>query len=463
MRILLTLPLDRSHHRAAPDLGLGYLAAALQQGGHSVEIELSRASLSSPDAFVARLRRDAYDLIGIKTFSCQVRATRATLDLIRRAAPDATIVLGGSHVSADPEHTLALFPQADYGLRGEAERGLPLLVRALEEGRVGQEAADIPGLIWRDGDATVVNAPSYVHDLDALPLPAWDLMPPKGFPDLPFNGYSRRHPIAPMILTRGCPSRCTFCGAGIINGHRLRSRSAENVMSEIRLLTGQYGVREIQFYDSNCAHPRGPLRQVMRQIIAEGIDITWCAPNGIRVDSVDAELVRLMKESGCWQVNVGIESGSPRILRQIRKGISLDAVRRAVRLLRDGGIEVVGFFMMGFAGETREEIRQTIDLAMELPLTGASFSIYSPLPGTEDYLRLSREGQDGLGVLDTLDFVSYENNLSALPAAELRAIQRRAYLRFHLRPRVLQSFLRNLNTLAKVRLVGQQAWQKLVD
>jgi radical SAM superfamily enzyme YgiQ (UPF0313 family) len=463
VRILLTLPFDRSHHRMSPDLGLGYLAAVLRQQGHSVELLLSLQRFTSPDAFVAHVRQGSYDLIGLKTFSCQILATRETLSLIRRAAPDATIVLGGAHVSADPEHAFAFFPQADYAVQGEAERGLSALARALDEDRLPAAEPTVPGLIWRDGETTRVNALGLVDDLDSLPLPAWDLMPPAEFPDLPFNGYSRRHPIAPMILTRGCPFRCTFCGAGIMNGHRVRTRSAENVMAEIRLLTQEYGVREIQFYDSNCAHRAGPLRQVLQQIIDEGIDITWCAPNGIRLDSVDAELVRLMKDSGCFQVNVGIESGSPRILKQIRKGITPDLARRAVRLLRAGGLEVVGFFMMGFPGETRDEIRQTIRLALELPLTGASFSIYSPLPGTEDYRQLWKDGHPDLDAVNALDFVSYENNLSEVPARELRAMQRLAYLRFHLRPPVLRSFIRNLNSLAKIRLVGQQAWQKLLS
>jgi anaerobic magnesium-protoporphyrin IX monomethyl ester cyclase len=463
MRILLTLPLDPSYRRESPDLGLGYLAAVLQQEGHSVDLLLRAKVLRRPEVFQEYVRRGGYDLIGIKTFSCQAKAIRATTALIRRVAPHACIVLGGAHVSADPEHTFVVFPDADFGLQREAEIGLSQLAAALRDGRLPECAPDIAGLIWRDGERTVVNPPRLVEHLDELPFPAWELMKPADFPNLPFNGYSRRHPIAPMILTRGCPFHCTFCGAGKINGHRVRSRSPENVMAEIRLLTQRYGVREIHFYDSNCAYRGGPLRAVLQQIIKEKIDLTWCAPNGIRLDSVDPDLARLMKASGCFQVNVGIESGSPRILRQIQKHLSLDLVHRSVRILRDAGLEVVGFFMLGFPGETREDIRQTISLALDLPLTGASFNIYSPLPGTSDYQRLFVDGQPDLEALESLDFVSYQNNLSELSPAELRFWQRRAYLRFHLRPRVLRSFLRNLNRLEKILLIGNQAWEKLLD
>jgi len=134
-----------------------------------------------------------------------------------------------------------------------------------------------------------------------------------------------------------------------------------------------------------------------------------------------------------------------------------------VRTLRDAELEVVGFFMLGFPGETRDDIRRTISLAMELPLTGALFSIYSPLPGAPDYDRLLTGGQPDIEALEALDFVSYRNALSELSPEELRAVQRRAYLRFHLRPRALISFLRNLNSLEKLLLVGNQAWQKLLD
>jgi len=463
MRILLTLPLDPSYRRESPDLGLGYLAAVLQQQGHAVDLLLRAKVLRRPEAFQEYIERGDYDLIGVKTFSCQAKTIRATTALIRRATPRARIVLGGAHVSADPERVFALFPDANYGVQGEAEIGLSELAAALGEDRLPARAPYISGLIWRDGERTVVNPPRLVERLDEIPFPAWELMKPAEFPNLPFNGYSRRHPIAPMLLTRGCPFRCTFCGAGRVNGYRVRARSPENVLAEIRLLTQRYGVREIHLYDSNCAHRAGPLRAVLQQIIEEKINLTWCAPNGIRVDSVDPDLARLMKASGCFQVNVGIESGSPRILRQIRKGLSLEQTRRSVRILRDAGLEVVGFFMFGFPGEARDDIQQTISLALDLPLTGASFSIYSPLPGTPDYQRLLADGDPDIEALESLDFVSYQNNLSELSPAELRSLQRGAYLRFHLRPRVLHSFLRNLNSLDKILLIGQQTWQKLLD
>ncbi|HXY40763.1 MAG TPA: radical SAM protein, partial [Vicinamibacteria bacterium] len=439
MRVLLTLPFDDRMRREAPDLGLGYLAACLRQRGHAVDLQLRPDRFPTVAAFAGSVGQGSYDLCGVKLFSSQANAVAETVDAIRRVNPTATFVAGGPHVSADPESLFRLFPTLDYGLQGEAEQPLVDLVGAIDSGAVGRtDLQRIPGLVFRDGEATVVNEPQLRDDLDQIPFPAWDLMEPDSFPGIPFNGYSRRFPIAPMILTRGCPHRCTFCGAASVNGHRIRSRSADNVLEEIRLLTGRFGVRELQFYDSNCAHRNGPLREVLERMVRERVDVTWCAPNGIRLDSLDRDLAFLMKRSGCFQVNVGIESGSPRILKQIRKALSLDTVSRQVSLLREAGIEVVGFFMMGFPGETRQEIEATVSLALSLPLTAASFSVYCPLPGTDDYDNLFPRGMADRDTLQSFDFWNWRNDLSEVPGPELVKMQRRAYWRFHARPRVLR-------------------------
>lgn len=464
MRVLLTLPFDARFHREAPDLGLGYLASCIRQQGHDVDLQLRPHRFSTAARFGEFIRAGRYDVCGLKVFSSQAKAVAETIGAIRQVNPKAVIVAGGPHVSADPANLFRLFPGLDYGVQAEAEHALAQLVRALASGSLGRaDLAAIPGLVYRDGADTIVNEPQLCSDLDGIPFPAWDLMKPSSFPGIPFNGYSRRFPIAPMILTRGCPHRCTFCGAASINGHRIRSRSADNVLDEIRLLTGRYGVRELQFYDSNCAHRSGSLREVLERIVQQKIDVTWCAPNGIRLDSMDRELAFLMKRSGCFQVNVGIESGSPRILKQIRKSLSIDTVRKQVGLLSEADIEVVGFFMMGFPGETRQEIEATVSLAMELPLTAASFSVYCPLPGTDDYERLFGELGADHEMLQSLDFWNFRNDLSEMRGPELLRAQKRAYWRFHARPRVLKYVLRNLTSVTKVKAVTRRTVDVLLN
>jgi radical SAM superfamily enzyme YgiQ (UPF0313 family) len=448
MRVLLALPYDATYIQDIPDLGLGYLAACLEAEGHTVELSLRPCLFASPDHFADFVRKGDFDLYGIKVMSSSVLAANETIKIIRRVDPEATVLIGGPQVSAAPLQAFELMPEASHAFYGEAEIGLVEFVNKLAEGPLTEEdLGAITSLIWRQGTEIRTNPRRFVTDLDELPYPAWDLMEPRSFP------------IAPITLTRGCPNHCKFCGCTIVNGNRIRSRSIENIMGELRLLTTKHGVREIVFFDSNCAHRQGPLREVCKRIIDEGIDITWCAPVGIRLDSIDEELVGLMKRSGCFQVNVGIESGSLRILEMMRKSVTPDLAREKVKLLRAGGIEVVGLFMIGFPGETAEEIQQTVSLAMELPLTGASFSILCPLPGTDIYDEVYGDRAMGIEDLDSLDFINYRNTLSEVSAEELREIQKRAYLKFHLRPHVIKCFLRNLNSLDKIRFLASKIYR----
>lgn len=454
MRILLMLPFELKFNNECPDLGLGYLAACLKKDGHKVQIILKHRNFASPHDFSDFIRREKFDIIGIKVMTSTMYDASESIKLIRAVNQNVTIILGGPHVSADPQNIFKLIPDVNYAFHGEAEIGLTKLVNALSKNNAEDDyLSQVPNLVWRKDSQTVINKSELVFDLDMIPFPAFELMDPKTFHNMRFNGYSRRFPISPITLTRGCPNKCTYCGAPTINGHKIRSRSVENIVEEIKLLTTKFGIKEIQFFDSNCAHRYGPLREVLRRIISERIDITWCAPNGIRIDSIDKELVGLMKQSGCFQVNVGIESGSPRILKQIKKGLSLNIVRGKIKLLRDAKIEVVGFFMIGFPGETVDEISQTISFAMELPLTGFSGSILCPQPGTEIYNELNLDDHTSLDTLINHDHNHYQNNLSEVPLKQLRIMLRNAYIKFHLRPRILIHLLKNLNSIDKIKFL----------
>jgi len=456
MKILLMLPYDKSYDWAVPDLGLGYIASCLRKERHDVTLNIMPRKFPSSSDLAAFIRKGSYDLIGIKVIFSAIAAVNETIRIVRGVKPDLPVILGGPQVSADPQHIFDLISGASYAFRGEAETGIVEFMKCFVKNDLSDGSLSlVPNLVWRRSGAVTVNSAALIEDLDTILFPAWDLMEPKSFPCQPFSNLSRRYPIAPVLMTRGCPSRCSFCGANLINGHKIRKRSVENIMREIRLLTSQFGVKEVQFFDSNCAHREGPLREVCSAIISEKIDITWSAPNGIRIDSIDKELARLMKKSGCFQVSVGIESGSARILKQIRKGITLEMVKERVAVLRDAGIEVTGFFVIGFPGEKITEIEQTISFAERLPLTSASFSILTPLPGTDIYQevceKLDRE------VSKNLSFMGYQNNLSEASPTKLARLQKKAYMRFYMRPFIIKYFLKNLNSISKINFLARRA------
>jgi len=448
------LPYDPDYNRDTPDLGLGYLAACLKKGGDQVDLALRVPLLNSRVNLENLIREGDYDLIGIKVMSCSVLATKETIKLIRGINSSAVIVLGGPQVSGHPMSIFNLIPGADFAFHGEAENGLVSFLKKFSQKATSEEELRaVPNLVWRRGSEITVNPIERVDDLNAIPFPEWELMQPKTFYNTPFGGHSKRFPIAPILLTRGCPNRCTFCEASLINGCGIRSRTVENIISEIDLLREKHAVKEIQFFDSNCAHRLGPLRSLCQELISRKTDVTWSAPNGIRIDSIDQELADLMKRSGCFYVHVGIESGSPRILKQIRKALPLDVVREKVVMLREAGIGVTGYFMIGFPGETLAEIKQTISLAMELPLTGASFAIFCPLPGTDIYSEIYGDQEISIDTLNSLDFRTYQNDLSEVTHDRLRSMQKNAYSNFHLRPRIIANFIRNLNSPSKIRFV----------
>ena len=455
MRILLTLPFHPDHYITTPDLGLGYLASSLREAGHDVRILITTMGMTE-EAFQRFVEEGRFDVVGIKILSFAMLQARNTIDIVRRLSRRTLVVVGGPGVSAQPGDIFYYLPKADYGVAGEGELVFNQLLTCVEDGRTSTEVLQgIPGLIWRNGETIQANPLGQVPDVHSLPFPAWDLMEPRDFPLTPFNGYSRRFPIATMLFSRGCPYRCTFCGQG---NAPIRPRNADDIMAEIRMLVEKHGVREIQFYDSNLIHPKSATREVLQRIIDEEIDIVWNAPNGLRVDHLDPELARLMKRSGCYQVNVGIESGSPRILKQVKKGIRLEQVRKSVRMLRDANIEVVGFFMIGFPNESRAEIQETVDFALSLPITGGSFSILIPMPGTKIYHEVFTDGRRlSIEEISSMTFASYENNLSRVSSEELHKIQKNAFLRLHLRPVVLLSMIRNMNHPEKLKLLMRRA------
>jgi len=457
MKILLMLPYPFSNPFACTDLGLGILASCLRSDGHKVTLCIDPKRFPNERTLRDFIRNEQFDVAGIKVMSNSIVSAINTTNIIKESYPQTKIIIGGPHPSGDPNTIFELMPLADYAFWGEAEIGLVDFLRKLSAGRSSSEdLCAVPNLIWRKDATTVLNPKKIIEDLDSIPLPAWDLMDPRNMGRTPFNGYSRRFPIGMISMTRGCPSRCTYCAAGNL---ALRARSAQNVLDEILLLQKEYGVKEIHFIDSNCGHRSGPLRELCRRIIELKLDITWSAPNGIRLDSIDEELASLMHRSGCFQVNVGIESGSVRILRKIKKGITLDLARQKVGMLRNAGIEVVGFFMMGFPGETADEIRATISFSRELSLTGATFSILCPMPGTEIYEEVYKGRRLGVAELNSFDLITYKNNLSEVSYDALRRFQRSALLGFYLRPKVIPFFLKNLNDPHKILFLLQRAYQ----
>ena len=442
MNVLLMLPLRQKESKNifyGPDLGLGYLAGALRKRlGSRVNISMliNRLDLSAGE-FGSYLVRNNFDVVGIKVFSTSVSSTRRTISQVRESLPEAKIVIGGPQPTGDPLEILNYIP-ADYAFRGEAELGFPIFIERMivnKKNEFPEDALrDIPGLIRREGDLIICNPPKEEEDLDSLGMPAWDLMDPRDFPFQRDYSFSMNYPMAPIITSRGCPFKCTFCSAGTI---KFRERSVANVMEELRILHDNFGVREFNMADNCCGYRVEYMINFCKALIDSGLNISWNASGGTKVTSINSEILFWMKKSGCNKIWVGLESGSPGVLKRIKKGITIEQVEEKIKLANKAKIDINGFFMLGIPGETREDVQRTIDFSKRVNLQGAIFNIFVPVPGTELYEELKREGKLANLSFDELDQKYYKNNFTECAPEELVQLRVKAYWSFHLRPKII--------------------------
>jgi radical SAM superfamily enzyme YgiQ (UPF0313 family) len=370
---------------------------------------------------------------GVLGLSCFSLASSRAIDLarwIKELAPDITVVVGGPWVSADGE--LALAPEFDFAVPGEGEKTFEWLLRLLDE---GGDPADVLGLIYRDATGRVVtNEPAPPIVMDELPLPAWDLIDPK--PYWRREGFSLvgRRPYVSLMTSRGCPYGCMYCHN--IFGKRFRARSPERVLADMHELRHRFGVREFEIIDDAFNIDRVRAAEILDRIATELPDVRLLFPNGVRGDLLDEAMIDKLAAAGTYYISFAIESASPRLQKQIDKNVDLDRIRAAMEMCRERGMMLNGFFMLGFPGETLEEMKQTVRFALALPLLVASFFFVMPYRGTALYRSLTAELRRQVD--DRHAALHYDRsfiNLSAVPDEKLIALQRRAIRQFYFRPR----------------------------
>ncbi|MFC1834154.1 B12-binding domain-containing radical SAM protein [Thermodesulfobacteriota bacterium] len=460
MDILLVVPISRSHY-VVPPIGLGYLATSLRQAGidkvgilDCVKEDLASSQL--PDT----LKGLAPRVIGFQIFSSDFWAVKQSIEIVKEVLPDTTVVIGGPHVSATGIESLKDLPEADYGIAGEAEIGLPMLMKRVLA-REHIDKAEIPGLLWRDGSSFRKNDRAIVRELDSLGFPAWDLMAPASYPDAPQGGFYRQTPIAPIASSRGCPYRCAFCGSPVNMGNRLRIRTLEHVFAEMELLYHDYGVREFHFVDDMFNASKSRVLKFCQMLQEKDWGINYTFPNGLRLNTLDEEMLLAMKRTGAYAFTVGIESGSQRILDAMNKQLTLDMIREKVNLITKVGLEPSGFFLLGFPGETKEDMEMTLRFAKSLPLKRAHFSNFLPLPGTEATAKLLGAGEIEPPDWGELAYSKVPYAPKGISKDELKAFQRRAFLEFHLRPRILLKMLGEIRSLFHLRSIIIRSWDYL--
>ena len=454
MKVLLINPLslEDSMVNITPNLGLGYLATALRNNDFEVEIwdgvkkEMTKKKLED------RLKVMDYDVAGFQVYTRSVKEVQECLEMVKSVHQKAITLIGGPHSSGDPEGSM-LHLKTDYAFRGEAEIGLVQLLKKLnDEEDINFE--DINNLIWRNNGNIVCNPLKPIEDLDVVGIPSWDLINPNDYPYAPIGAFSKKFPLTSISSTRGCPYRCTFCANNTIMGRKVRARSTEIVLQEMELLYDKYGIREFQIIDDNFTSKKELTLGVCNGIIERGWDISLSFPNGVRLSTLDEEILALLEKAGCYSLGLGIESGSPRTLKNMKKAQSIDEIKEKVELIhRVTKIRTTGFFIIGYPTEEKEDILQTIRLSKELPIDRAQFTICLPVPGSEMTEQMIKAGK-----LKDVDFsdISFQNILHVpenMTMEELRKLRTKAYMEFYLRFRIIFGLLSEIQSFEHVKFI----------
>jgi anaerobic magnesium-protoporphyrin IX monomethyl ester cyclase len=332
------------------------------------------------------------------------------VEIARRLKHDRTdvpIVVGGAHVNAVGRQALEEGDGFDYACVGEGEHLACELAEALE---CGDDPSAIPGLVSRRGGELVTASPRPPpDDYDALPFPAWDLF--------------RRVDTLPLITHRGCPFKCVFCSHN--SGFKPRYRAPTNVLEEVEQMLARYRPTRIRVEDETFGLHMGRTKAILEGIIARGFHRRVCFSAQTRVDRVDEEFMRLLKTANFETLELGVETGNPDVLREIKKGITLEQVEHAVALAKANGLRVWCKFIVGHPNETHETIRDTIDFIAKINPNKLSVSIMTPFPGTPIH-EMALRGEGGYRLLSGgwEDFDKYSSGVLELETVSLGQLKR---------------------------------------
>jgi anaerobic magnesium-protoporphyrin IX monomethyl ester cyclase len=343
---------------------------------------------------------------------------------IKKRDPKVIIIVGGAHVTGAPASSL--FEGIDYGIIGEGEEALLELLNTLER---GSKPDAVKNLVYRsNGQPTVNECRPYIRDLDALPLPAWDLM---RLPEYTDPAYFEGSHLA-IYASRGCPYDCSFCASAVTWKRQLRLRSVDSVIGEIRHIVNVLGVNNLMFWDDDFAANEKWALEICRRMVDENLRVGTTVQ--LRADSISEALIKALKMSGCRFAAIGVESGNEEMLVKIGKKENKDQLRKAIRMMKDLGLPSIASYIIGLPGDTHATIRETMDFAFELDADQSKFMILAAFPGTRVYELACAKGLVDPLSFDQMEATNYYDsvsvNLSSVSNEDLLRYQDEAYERF---------------------------------
>ncbi|MBI4690180.1 MAG: radical SAM protein [Nitrospirae bacterium] len=428
-----------------PPLGLLYLHASLRQMRPRDEVNILDCISEGLDrpAFIGRFLEFKPDIVGITVLTFHLLDVYRCAAAIKKNLPDTIIVLGGPHAHLFPEETLGN-PDIDYVITGEGEFSFPLFIDNLENGTV---PSDVPGIFYRGPGDSIVrgNPPTLIKNLDTIP--------PIDFSAVRIDKYMpamEKEQAAILMSSRGCPYKCIYCDRPHL-GNIYRTHSPMRVVDDMKRAVNR-GIRSFQFFDDTFTIIKSRVLEICDLIAEEGLNITFSIR--ARVNTVNEELLIALKKAGCRRISFGVEAGSNRMLKSLRKNITVEEVIQAFRLCKKIGIETLADFIIGGPDQTRQDVLETIDFALRLNPSYAQFTIMTPFPGTDLY----QLGMDK-GLIKTDYWREFAKNPAEnfetpvweehLKREELLELFQLAYKRFYRRPGYI------LKEVSKIRSFGE--------
>lgn len=401
-------------------LGVAYLASSIKR--------FTDANLNIVDTTFQHLRPETLpssDLVAFSVMTTMMTDAIRLTQVIKKYQPDTKIIFGGPHPSVMPEETISN-EHVDAVIIGEGEQTIVEIIN-------NDTFQDVPGVWYKKDGKIIKNKPRQpIEDLDDLPFPGLDYFDMDRYFEHWFQleCVERGRKGLNMMTTRGCPYNCSFCQPTLkkIFGNSFRKRSPRNIVNEIKYWQKKYGINAVMFSDDTFIIDRKWVMDICDLLINEKVDILWCC--NARANLVDEELFMKMYDAGLRKVCLGIESGTQRILDIYNKQITPMHVRHAVKILKDLDLNVLGYFMLGAPTETEEEINETIQFAKELDIDEATFSITTPLPGTDLYDKTKNHITDDISNLDYYSKTIYDD--IALGQKKLNWLKKKAFLTFYL-------------------------------
>ena len=437
-------------------------ATVARDAGHNVTF-IDAAGEGIPIENILR-KINNFQVVVMQTSTMTIKQDAEILNDLKKENQNLITIVNGSHPTFEPEHTVSL-DGVDIAVRRESEYVVRDLLNAFE--KKDNSWKQVKGIGYLDESKKPIVNEYYpmIQNLDELPCPDRTMLPKNV--DY-YNPIVKRMPYTTMYSSRGCPGMCTYCSSPPFYGNKVRMRSAEKMLEDVKTIISQ-GYKEIFFRDENFTSSKKRVMKFCQGIIDEKLDITWIVSS--RADYFDKEMIEKMKEANCHMVRIGVETGSPKLLENVKKEVTIDQVRQVFKWTHELDLDTHAHLMIGMPGETLETIQQTIDFVKEIKPTVITCGICTPYAGTELFNQVKEkypeigDGSDlNVEILHTQTF--FNQAYTELDHETLSKQLRRLYMEFYMRPSYIFNRLKNVNSLdelKRISLAGTQVFDFVLN